>query len=672
MKKKSTPSTESFLRKQKNSLLFTFLFLFLGLNSLQSNAQCMASFNPMNDSINPAIVYFFDGSSTSAGTITSYQWIFGDGSVGTVQSPTHTYAVSGVYMVTLIIGTDLGCTDSISIAVSIPPFIDIFDFSADSSGTIFCTAPAYTDFILQGNTGGFGINDTVDVYIAFGDGTDTTFSLSIQQRYFFSSLQHIYVNAGTYNPIAIVNLGPVADTVYSTPITVNSNCGALAGTVYLDNNQDCIFNSGDVTLANISVSLSVAGTTLLWTQTDSNGVYSFNVPPGTNYDVTVHINNWYGGTYTVVCPVGGVITVSSIPSSGNDFFLTCPSGYDLTGSVYVSGVVPGRTGSVCVYAYDRFCSTPNGQIKVILDPLLTAIPDSSGGYTISGDTIIWNYTSASSYWSHCAQVVTSTTAMIGDTVCVTMIIEPVSGDANPADNIVTACAPVRTSYDPNDKAGEPYGQGANNAILPGTAITYTVRFQNTGTAEAYDIYILDTIDADLDMNSFEILASSHAMVPSILQDNVVRFTFSNIMLPDSNTNEPMSHGYVSYRISPRSGVADGAVINNTAGIYFDYNPAVITNTTLHTIDYTLGVKELSKGGSIRVMPNPANDKVFINLTDKGNCTVSLINMLGEIVYTSTNNKDQLLLSTIGIPAGIYLVRAENEKSVYQSKLIVSH
>ena len=231
---------------------------------------------------------------------------------------------------------------------------------------------------------------------------------------------------------------------------------------------------------------------------------------------------------------------------------------------------------------------------------------------------------------------------------------------------------MRTSYDPNDKAGEPYGQGANNAILPGTAITYTVRFQNTGTAEAYDIYILDTIDADLDMNSFEILASSHAMVPSILQDNVVRFTFSNIMLPDSNTNEPMSHGYVSYRISPRSGVADGAVINNTAGIYFDYNPAVITNTTLHTIDYTLGVKELSKGGSIRVMPNPANDKVFINLTDKGNCTVSLINMLGEIVYTSTNNKDQLLLSTSGIPAGIYLVRAENEKSVYQSKLIVSH
>ncbi len=127
-----------------------------------------------------------------------------------------------------------------------------------------------------------------------------------------------------------------------------------------------------------------------------------------------------------------------------------------------------------------------------------------------------------------------------------------------------------------------------------------------------------------------------------------------------------------YEIDQLPDLAVDTEIKNTAYIYFDYNPAVITNTTLHTIDYTLGVKELSKGGSIRVMPNPANDKVFINLTDKGNCTVSLINMLGEIVYTSTNNKDQLLLSTSGIPAGIYLVRAENDKSVYQSKLIVSH
>jgi uncharacterized repeat protein (TIGR01451 family) len=490
--------------------------------------------------------------------------------------------------------------------------------------------------------------------------------------YFFAYWSHVYQNAGTYTPTVIVSLNGYADTMSATTITVNSNCGPLSGTVYLDNNLDCIFNSGDETLANISVSLSVAGVTVAWAYTDSNGVYSFNVPSGTTYDVTVHTNNWHGGTYTVTCPSSGTLSVSTVPSSGNDFFLACPTGFDLTGSATLSGIVPGRTGSVCVFAYDRFCSTPSGQIKVVLDPMLTALPDSSGNYTISGDTIIWNYSSSTSYWSFCASVFTATTATIGDTACVTMIIEPISGDANPADNTVTACAAVRTSYDPNDKNGEPYGVGLNNAILPGTEINYTIRFQNTGTAEAYDIYILDSLDQNFDINSLEILASSHAMVPSILQDNVLRFTFSNIMLPDSNSNEPMSHGYVKYRITPSSGVADGTILTNTAGIYFDYNPVVITNTTNHMIDYTLGFKQIEKAGGIQISPNPSNENVLINVLQKGTYKFQLINILGEVVFTSNLIQDQIRVNTSKLPAGVYIVKAEDGKQVFQSRLIINH
>jgi hypothetical protein len=55
------------------------------------------------------------------------------------------------------------------------------------------------------------------------------------------------------------------------------------------------------------------------------------------------------------------------------------------------------------------------------------------------------------------------------------------------------------------------------------------------------------------------------------------------MLPDSGTNEVASHGYIIYRIRTKADVAAGSLIENTANIFFDENPAVVTNTTYHTI-----------------------------------------------------------------------------------------
>ncbi|MBP6333923.1 MAG: T9SS type A sorting domain-containing protein [Bacteroidia bacterium] len=676
MKKTTSEKTNHVTNKRVQKIILALFILLSGFAGQKAQAQCTANFTFFQDSLNPGMVQFIDGSTTSVGSILSYNWDYGDGSTDTgfVQNPSHLYSSPGTYMACLIIGTDQGCQDTFCVAVTVQPVAQSIsvDLFADSSGVLHCTAPADANFILSGQANGFGLNDSVQVFISYGDGTDSTFYLQIPQRYFFSAWMHTYVNSGTYTATVIVSAGGFADTLSSPPIIVNATCGPLSGTVYLDNNLDCIFNSGDATLANIRVSLSAAGSTIAWAYTDSNGVYSFNAPTGTTYEVILHLNNGYGGSYTATCPSTGVITVASLPSSGNDFYVGCPNGFDLTGSISIFGIVPGRAGSVCVFAYDRFCNTPAGQLKLILDPMLTAVPDSTGSYTISGDTLIWNYNPNSPYWNYCATVMTATTATIGDTACLTFIIEPLAGDANPADNVITKCEAVRTSWDPNDKAGVPFGQGSNNAILPGTEITYTIRFQNTGTAEAYDVYILDTLDQNLDLNTYQVLAASHAMVPSILQDNVLRFTFANIHLPDSNANEPASHGYVTYRISPVSGVPDGTVLNNTAGIYFDYNPAVITNTTQHTIDYTLGLSKLTKSGGLQISPNPAKDNVLIQVEKNGLYNFQVINILGAVVYTAENLLDKVQVNTSTLPAGIYLVRAENGSESYQSRLVISH
>ena len=64
---------------------------------------------------------------------------------------------------------------------------------------------------------------------------------------------------------------------------------------------------------------------------------------------------------------------------------------------------------------------------------------------------------------------------------------------------------------------------------------------------------------------------------------MVEFNFDNILLPDSIVNEPGSHGYVKYGIKANAGLADFTAVQNTANIYFDFNPAIITNTTSNTL-----------------------------------------------------------------------------------------
>lgn len=146
-------------------------------------------------------------------------------------------------------------------------------------------------------------------------------------------------------------------------------------------------------------------------------------------------------------------------------------------------------------------------------------------------------------------------------------------------NAVVTCA-----YDPNDKSASPEGYEEPHFILADTEIEYRIRFQNTGNAPAFDVVIEDQIDVEhLDIATLVPTGASHSYSTIIEPSGRVRFVFNNIMLPDSVHNEPESHGYITYKIRPRSDIMEGAVIENTASIFFDDNPPIITNTTMHTI-----------------------------------------------------------------------------------------
>jgi len=227
---------------------------------------------------------------------------------------------------------------------------------------------------------------------------------------------------------------------------------------------------------------------------------------------------------------------------------------------------------------------------------------------------------------------------------------------------------VLCSFDPNDKQVMPAGEQEAHYTLHDQKLTYTIRFQNTGNAEAVNITILDTIDTDLDINTLRIVNSSFP-VQTDIQGQVVHFSFENIWLPDSTINESASHGFVTYEIQPVSGLDDYTSIENTAYIIFDSNDAIITNTTQNTMVTIIpvGISEL-ESSSIHISPNPANNYIYLTSNTRPYPDNILIyNQLGQLILAE---KYELKLDISALLPGIYFVEVHHKNGIFREKLVV--
>ena len=144
---------------------------------------------------------------------------------------------------------------------------------------------------------------------------------------------------------------------------------------------------------------------------------------------------------------------------------------------------------------------------------------------------------------------------------------------------------INCAYDPNDKLVSP--TRSDHYSLPDEQLVYTIRFQNTGNAEATNVTVIDTLSTNLDPSTFKLLSSSHSDVLSVTikEENIVHFDFIDIYLIDSFSNALASQGYVSFSIDGIPGLEELDQITNSAAIYFDQNPPIFTNQTLNIIAF---------------------------------------------------------------------------------------
>lgn len=224
-----------------------------------------------------------------------------------------------------------------------------------------------------------------------------------------------------------------------------------------------------------------------------------------------------------------------------------------------------------------------------------------------------------------------------------------------------ACTTVTGSFDPNDKQGLPLGVDAAHYIDPNQPIEYRVRFQNTGTDTAFTVVIRDTLSALLDPTTLRAGASSHPYTLQMTGQGFINFVFDDILLPDSTVNEPGSHGFVEFTVTPRIGVPLESVVYNQAAIYFDFNEPVVTNQTWHTLGQnyltTAVITPKHADWTIQAFPNPTTEMVTITVSSSKNQqkTAVLRDLMGKIIAEQQFNGDMAQIPCNNLLPGIYIM-----------------
>jgi uncharacterized delta-60 repeat protein/uncharacterized repeat protein (TIGR01451 family) len=252
-------------------------------------------------------------------------------------------------------------------------------------------------------------------------------------------------------------------------------------------------------------------------------------------------------------------------------------------------------------------------------------------------------------------------------------------DADPIIDIY--CGQVTAPYDPNDKTGFPLGLGSSHAIRQNQQIEYLIRFQNVGTDTAVNVVIRDTLTTDLNIFTVQSGVSSHPYEFRMYGPRVLEWKFNNIMLPDSNTNEPASNGFVKFTVEQNPDLPFGTVIENSAAIYFDFEAPVITNTYFHTIhDFSINVSVEPIEGAVKfvdvkVIPNPFSNTAQLKLEGLENTDyleLEIFNLSGQRMQFLNNSQNgQFQLSRGEMSQGIYFFSVrQNGKVVARGKMVV--
>lgn len=497
----------------------------------------------------------------------------------------------------------------------------------------------------------------------------------------------IYLNNLTLNDCYSFYVKNVCSGIWSTPISHcmlscanNAQCSeSLDLIAFLDANNNGVKDVGENNFmhGNFVYEVNNSGTpingysnsgTFLIFDSNSNNTYNLN------FVVNQNLISYYSssGAYTNInIPTGSGTNTYYFPITQlqpyNDIEISIIPNFNPR---------PGFSyGNTIAYRNNGDQTISSGTITFTKSPLVTISNISVSGTTSTptGFTYTFNNLNPGEirYLYVDMQVPTIPTVNLGDLLTNSVTIEPLN-DTFPLNNAATLSQTVIGSYDPNDKCESHGGKIALNEFSSNDYLTYTIQFENTGTANAEFIRVEDELNPLLNPNSVEMINSSHSYNLKRIGNKLIWY-FYDINLPPSTSASPLlGHGFVQFKIKPNSGYSVGTIIPNKADIYFDYNPPIITNTFETEFVQSLKV-DTYENNDFALYPNPTNTSIVVSLNDKNGLIqqLQIIDVLGKSVKeVKTNALKEIKIDVSDLSKGVYLVEILSENNIKTTKKLV--
>ena len=246
-----------------------------------------------------------------------------------------------------------------------------------------------------------------------------------------------------------------------------------------------------------------------------------------------------------------------------------------------------------------------------------------------------------------------------------------ANDVNSVNNDTSNSQIILNSYDPNDKMESHGDKIVFSSFSPDDYFYYTIRFQNNGTANAIDVNIQDLLSVKIDEESIRMISASHNYTMT-RTTNAISWDFKNIQLVPATVSPELSKGFVYFKVKLEPGFAVGTLIPNNASIFFDTNPAIVTNTFNTKFINALSNSNFELGDFI-MYPNPADSNVHISLKNANDNIESLTitDVLGKTIKNIKNiTSNEINIDVSNLTTGIYFVTIASENNLKLIKKLV--
>lgn len=446
-------------------------------------------------------------------------------------------------------------------------------------------------------------------------------------------------------------------------IDVSYNLPPIQLVAFIDENNNGIRDLNEVLYSNghFTITPNNSGIT---SNVYSGGSYSFRPSlPTDTFDFGFAVNPFYENCVTL-----GTVNYDDIPvpaTAQTLYFPVVPilNCFDIILDLYSpSAVRPDMNHWDGINIYTNSSAAPSSGTITYTKPanvsIVSVTPSTGVTFTPTGFTYDYSGLSTTQYRhvSVTKSVPNIPIVNLGDLLTNNASVAFSPSDVNLLNNSDSSIQRVVASYDPNDISESHGPQIQFDQFGADDYLYYTIRFQNTGNANAIKVRVDDVLDTKIDPSSVNMISSSHEYM-MVKTNSTLSWEFNNIQLPPASENEALSNGFIKFRVKPKTGYAIGDIIPSSASIYFDSNPAIITNTFNTEFVQELG-NPVFDNSKISLSPNPASEIVTISNNDSDIINSILItDITGKKVFTANGNIGKTInISVSDFSKGLYFVK----------------